>query len=109
LRLQCNSISDKLGARVHVDLTLPAVPAHLRAGHAAAFAVTVDATRLEGELTFYDMQADSGNTARSGVCGTFSSFRAASLDDPSLFKPEMVVFEDAKLPWDHVDPMLRRP
>ena len=31
---------------------------------------------------------------------------AATLDDPSIFKPTFVVFQDAAQPWDVIDPAL---
>ena len=91
-------------------------------GHAAQFAVPEDKTELSGELSFYDQMADSGNTVSSGFCSDCGNpvlkkttsmpntlfFHAATLDDPSVFKPDMVVFEQAAPAWDHVDPELPR-
>lgn len=91
-------------------------------GHAASFAVPAESARVEGKITYYDQIADSGSTVSSGFCGTCGSpvlkkttkvpqllfFHAATLDDPSTFKPEMVVYESSKQPWDHVDPNIPR-
>ncbi|TVZ40943.1 hypothetical protein P886_0278 [Alteromonadaceae bacterium 2753L.S.0a.02] len=91
-------------------------------GHAAQFAVPVDQTEVEGKVTFYDQIAESGNTVSSGFCPVCGSpmfkktsrmpeiyfFHAATMDDPSAFKPQMVVYEVAKQPWDHVDPAIPR-
>ncbi|MGI9311830.1 MAG: GFA family protein [bacterium] len=92
------------------------------AGHAASFAVAAAATTISGRLRFHAQTADSGNTVRSGFCADCGApvmktttklprtlfFHAATLDDPSRFKPQMVVYADAKQPWDHVDPKLPR-
>lgn len=91
-------------------------------GHAAQFAVPEDKTEVSGSLTFYDQTADSGNTVSSGFCAECGSpvlkkttampdtlfFHAATLDEPSLFSPDMVVFDHAAPPWDHVDPEVPR-
>ena len=91
-------------------------------GHAAQFATATDTTTIDGDLSYYDMPADSGNTTTSGFCGRCGSpvlkktsgypqflfFHAATLDDPSVYKPEMVVYAAFKQPWDHVDPDLPR-
>ncbi len=92
------------------------------AGHGAQFAVAVETTRLEGEVQFYEQTADSGNRVSCGFCGNCGSpvlkkttklpelyfFHAATMDNPELYKPEVVVDEDAKQPWDWGDPELPR-
>ena len=35
-------------------------------------------------------------------------FHAATMDDPSRFIPQVVVYEDSKQPWDYVDPGIPR-
>ena len=91
-------------------------------GHAAQFAVPVKETRVEGAVKFSDQIADSGNTVSSGFCKRCGSpmltkttkmpdtyfFHAATLDDPSIFVPQFVVYEEAKPPWDHVDESIAR-
>ena len=91
-------------------------------GHAAQFAVPADATRVEGEVKFFDQIADSGHTVSSGFCPKCGSpmfkkttkrpeiyfFHAATMDDPSIFKPQIVVYEESKQPWDHIDPNIPR-
>lgn len=91
-------------------------------GHAAQFAVPVNDTSIEGQLSFYDQVAESGNTVSSGFCSMCGSpmlkkttkapellfFHAATMDDPSEFKPQIVVYEEDKQPWDHVDPKIPR-
>lgn len=91
-------------------------------GHAAQFAVPVSKTTLAGEVSFYEQESDSGNTVSSGFCATCGNpilkkttmapelyfFHAATMDDPSRFKPQMVVYQDSGQPWDHVDPQIPR-
>lgn len=91
-------------------------------GHAAQFAVPIDETEIAGDVQFWDQTADSGNTVSSGFCKTCGCpvlkkttklpdmyfFHAATLDDPSVFVPQVVVYEDSKPPWDHVDRSIAR-
>ncbi|MCG8434927.1 MAG: GFA family protein [Gammaproteobacteria bacterium] len=91
-------------------------------GHAAQFAVPVEMTVIEGDVNFYEQQADSGNTVSSGFCSRCGSpmlkkttkvpelyfFHAGTMDDPSTFKAQIVVYADAAQPWDHVDPSIPR-
>lgn len=90
------------------------------AGHASQFSARADAMSLRGELRFYELAADSGNTVRSGFCPTCGSpilkkssgfpdlvfIHAATLDDPSLFKPQKAVWSSGRQPWDTIDPAL---
>jgi hypothetical protein len=89
-------------------------------GHASAFILAAEAVKITGEITFYDRPSDSGHTVSQGFCAKCGSpvmnknagypdsryFHAATLDDPSLFRPERVLFRDASQPWDHIDPDL---
>jgi hypothetical protein len=91
-------------------------------GHAAQFAVSFASTVIEGTLSFYDLTADSGNAVRNGFCRDCGTpilkisaampdafvIHAGSMDDPGKFKPDFVVFDHAKQPWDHVDDSLLR-
>ncbi len=91
-------------------------------GYAAQFAVSTEATTLQGDVKFHMLTADDGNTVSSGFCPNCGSpilkktsgypqylfFHAATLDDPSVYKPQMVVYSESKQPWDHVDPSLPR-
>ena len=66
--------------------------------------------------------ADSGNAVFRGFCGECGSsilygsaafpsavfVTAGSLDDPSWFKPTMVVYASSAQPWDHIEASLRR-
>lgn len=89
-------------------------------GHASLFIVPKDVVTVEGELKFFDQTADDGATVSRGFCPHCGSpllgrttgypdimmVAAASLDDPSQFKPQKVVFCANKQPWDYVDPAL---
>ncbi|MGZ5618907.1 MAG: GFA family protein [Usitatibacter sp.] len=72
----------------------------------------------KGRPAHFEKTADSGNIAKRAFCrdcGTplFASssaspghlvVRAASLDDPSWFRPEENVWVGSAQPWDHLDP-----
>lgn len=91
-------------------------------GHTAQFAVAADDTTIRGEVRFFEQIADSGNTVSSGFCPSCGSpmltkttkaralvfFHAATMDDPSRFQPQVVVYEGSKPPWDLVDPTIPR-
>jgi len=90
------------------------------AGHSAEFVVLDKDTIISGELKFYELTADSGNTVTSGFCPTCGNpvlkkssgypgmlfFHAATLEIPSLFKPRKVFWCASRQPWDRVDPNL---
>jgi hypothetical protein len=89
-------------------------------GHTTHVAFPAPALTIEGELSTYDHPADSGATITSGFCPQCGSpvtgkssgmpgmltVRVASLDDPSAYRPEMVVFARSAQPWDPIDPAL---
>lgn len=89
-------------------------------GHSAEFVISSGETVISGELKFYEMMADSGNSVSSGFCPTCGNpvlkkssgypgmlfFHAATLDDPSLFKPQKVFWAASHQDWDFVDPSL---
>ncbi|MGH6900140.1 MAG: GFA family protein [Geminicoccaceae bacterium] len=89
-------------------------------GHASFMALPADAVKLTGTPRFYEVRADSGNMVRRGFCPTCGSpvvggssgmpgmttIAAGSLDDPSLFKPQFVVYTSRGHAWDLVDPEL---
>ncbi len=91
-------------------------------GHAVQFAVNVESTVIQGSVKFYELSADDGNTVSSGFCSHCGSpvfkkssgyqqylfFHAATLDDPSSYKPQMVVHSTSRQPWDSVDSSLPR-
>ena len=91
-------------------------------GHASLIAFPGDAVTITGTPKFYDSRADSGNMVSRGFCETCGSpvvskndgmpnmlaFRAASLDDPSIFNPAFVVFAEKGHVWDRLDASLHR-
>jgi hypothetical protein len=91
-------------------------------GHAPGFKIERENLSVSGTLTSYQVEADSGYLASHEfcpVCGSpvFSSTErfpsscsvyAASLDDPSAFEPERVIFHTSAQPWDYVDPRLAK-
>jgi len=92
------------------------------AGHAAAFATVAESTTVQGDVSYYGLTSDDGNTVSSGFCGICGNpvlkktsgypqyifFHEATLDDPGGFMPQMVVYSEFAQPWDHVDPSLPR-
>jgi hypothetical protein len=89
-------------------------------GHASHVAFPRAAARVSGQATLWDKAADSGNIVTRAFCPTCGSplfstnnampeflfVRAASLDDPSLYKPKMVVWAKSAQGWDYTDPAL---
>ena len=92
------------------------------AGHAAQFAAPSESLSVRGEIRYYELHADSGNTVSSGFCPVCGCpilkkstgfpqnvfIHAATLDDPGVFKPQMLVWNSSGQPWDHVDSALPR-
>ena len=89
--------------------------------YAPVLAVPRDALRIsQGEPTYYTSQSDSGETVSRGFCpecgsGIFSKLsanpdivglKAASLDDPSWFRPTVDMYTDSAQPWDVMNPDL---
>ncbi len=91
-------------------------------GHSSQFVVPAAAVTVNGELKFHDQTADDGNTVSRGFCPVCGSpvmgrssghpgiviIHAASLDDPSRFKPQKVVWSAEGQAWDFIDPGLPR-
>ena len=75
---------------------------------------------LTGEATHWDNVGDSGDVKTRAFCSscgspvylTFSAMpdlftiHAASLDDPSRYKPQVVTYVVRGHAWDHLDPAL---
>ena len=89
--------------------------------YAPVLAVPRDALSIsQGEPTYYTSQSDSGETVSRGFCpecgsGIFSKLsanpdivglKAASLDDPSWFRPTVDIYTDSAQPWDVMNPDL---
>jgi hypothetical protein len=91
-------------------------------GHGSHLTFLREGVKLTGEGKHWDMVGDSGNVKTRSFCAecgtpvymTFSampqffSVRAASLDDPSRYKPQMVTYRVRSYTWDKVDPALQR-
>ena len=79
-----------------------------------------EALSLEGEVTWHDSIADSGNVMSRGFCprcGTplfskalsrphLSFIRAGALDDPNLMAPQVTIWTGAAPAWACSDPAL---
>jgi hypothetical protein len=75
---------------------------------------------VTGEIRFFDKPADSGNLVSRGFCPNCGSaiysknsgmpglvfVRASSLDEPDVFKPQMIVYTDRAAAWDYMDSLL---
>jgi len=91
-------------------------------GHATMLIFPKPAVTMTGTPGRYPSTADSGRMKTRGFCTQCGSplfvllesmpdaflIRAASLDDPHLLKPQMVLYTDRAPAWDHVDPSLPR-
>jgi hypothetical protein len=78
--------------------------------------------KVTGKAALWDVAADSGNMkthAFCPVCGSpvyltfkavpdFFTIHAASLDDPSRYKPQMVTYAVRAQTWDRVEPTLTK-
>ncbi len=87
-----------------------------------AMAVPARALKIAGEVKYYAVQADSGNTFSRGFCPACGSrlfarsggrpelalITAATLDDPGAFPPTMNFYVSSAQPWDHLDPALAK-
>ncbi|NRR30227.1 GFA family protein [Oxalobacteraceae bacterium] len=89
-------------------------------GHGSHLTFLREGVKLTGEGSHWDMLADSGNMKTRyfcASCGTpvyltfsampqFFSVRAASLDDPGRYRPQVVTYRARGHDWDKVDPAL---
>lgn len=78
--------------------------------------------KVSDHATHWDMIGDSGTTKTRGFCPTcgspvyltfsampdFFTIHAASLDDPSRYKPQAVTYGMRGHAWDYVDPALTK-
>ncbi len=93
--------------------------------YAALLDVPVAAfTLTKGNLKYHRVMGESGNTLDRGFCPECGSpvliqgqrasslglivLWAASLDDPSWFRPTMDIFVVSAQPWDYMNPALRK-
>lgn len=86
----------------------------------SALAVPRNALKITGEIKYYDVKGDSGNTVSRGFCPNCGArlfgrpavasdlivIMAGSLDDPSWYKPGMDFYTASAQPWDYMNPEL---
>jgi hypothetical protein len=91
-------------------------------GHGSYLTFARQGVTQTGEATQWHSTGDSGTAKTQAFCPTCGSpvfvtfaampdlftVHAASLDDPSRFKPDAVTYSVRGLAWDHIDPALRR-
>jgi hypothetical protein len=91
-------------------------------GHASVMVFPRAAMQVTGAVTEILRTADTGGHKLKGFCGSCGSplynkpvskpdmigVYVGSLDDPSGFRPEVVIFASRGQPWDHLDPALRK-
>jgi hypothetical protein len=90
-------------------------------GHGSYLTFTPHArVKLQGEATHWNMVGDSGDVKTRGFCPTCGSpvfltfaampdlftIHAASLDDPSRFKPQVLTYRIRGYAWDQIDKAL---
>lgn len=89
-------------------------------GHASHVVFLRANVNLSGQASLWDMTADSGNIKTRAFCPkcgspvymTFAAnpailtVRAASLDEPHRYSPQMVTYHDSSYAWDHIDSAL---
>ena len=116
--------------RVRYELTGPPtrmINCHCRdcqrasgSAYAAILVVPAENLRLSGELRYHAVTSERGTRTERGFCPTCGSpvagklgarpdlmlLQAASLDDRSLFSPQMNIWTRSAPPWDHLDPKL---
>ena len=87
------------------------------AGHAAMMGFDADAIAVAGNVKEFHSKADSGAQVTRAFCptcgtGIYASnerlpgmifLRASTLDDPSLFSPQMIVWAARAPTWDPVN------
>ena len=83
-------------------------------GHASAFALPAGEVKIHGEIKEFAAPSDNGATTYAGFCPLCGSpvcsrterfperiyLHVATLDDPSGFTPQFVVYEEMAHPWD---------
>ncbi|SMD14054.1 GFA family protein [Rhizobium sp. RU36D] len=91
-------------------------------GHASNLAFMGAQVTIDGPRNTWDMVGDGGTRKSRAFCPTcgspvytvfpdmpnFIAVRAASLDEPERYAPQIVVWADAAQPWDRVDEALTK-
>jgi hypothetical protein len=89
-------------------------------GYSASMFVPIDTVKITGEVKYHDVKGGSGYDVSRGFCPNCGShvfgkpaavagmmgIRAGSLDDPSLYKPQMNIFAKNAQKWAVLDPNL---
>lgn len=89
-------------------------------GHLSHMTFLRSGVTLTGKAKGWEMVADSGNAKTRYFCPDcgapvyilfsampqFFTIRAASLDDPTRYKPQAVTYAMRGYAWDHLDPAL---
>lgn len=89
-------------------------------GHASHVVFLRANVNLSGQASLWDMTADSGNIKTRAFCPKCGSpvymmfaanpailtVRAASLDEPHRYSPQMVTYHDSGYAWDYIDSAL---
>jgi hypothetical protein len=86
---------------------------------AAGVLVPRNSVTITGDVKYYDVVGDSGETISRVFCpncgsrlfgkrasGDLISIMAGSLDDPSWFRPAMDLYAASAQPWDYMNPDL---
>ena len=88
---------------------------------ASVLLVPQAAVKITGDVKWFDVKADSGNTASRGFCPNCGSplfgkpsgmpvallgIRAVSLDDASWCRPSMDMYTESAQSWDYLNPAL---
>lgn len=85
-----------------------------------ALFVPKSALTITGDVKYYEVTADSGNTLSRGFCPNCGSrlfgrpagmpdlvgIVAGSLDDPSWYRPAIDLYTASAQPWDYMNPDL---
>ncbi|MBK3666009.1 GFA family protein [Bradyrhizobium diazoefficiens] len=91
-------------------------------GHGSYATFSRDGVTVTGEAKRWDMVGDSGHVKTRAFCAecglpvymTFATrpeiftIRAASLDEPARYRPQVVTFAARGYDWDHLDSGLTR-
>lgn len=91
-------------------------------GHESVLIFPETAAKITGSPKFHEIKADSGSSVKRGFCGSCGNpvlarttgfpgmvmFPAASLDEPSRFQPQFVLYTSSGQPWDYMDPKLQK-
>jgi hypothetical protein len=86
-------------------------------GHCSHLGVPREAVTISGEVSLYERPADTGNMVSRAFCPSCGApiystnskmpemlfVRASSLDDPEVFKPQMIVYASRAPSWDTMD------